>query len=462
MRFFRDSFFGLSLGALSSLAFAPVSLWIAPFVSLFVLYEALIRSSRVSRIRLSYFFGVGLLLLVQNWTGIYVGNTPYLALALMQAFFFLPLALVGRKSNLSNAMIYGSALVLSELLMRTIPFTGFGWSRFGFTQVDSPLASLYPLIGAAGVAFLIALISALRRINYLVIVLLIIVSASFVPTELNNLGKLEVALVQGGVPQLGLDFNSTPLAVYQKHYKESQSKLVANTVDLVVWPENSVDIDLFKNPAIEMEISNLSQTLNAPILVGGISRFSGDLQNIAVFFDPAIEQTYAKRYLTPFGEYIPLRSFFSKFSPYVTDVVDFSAGTKKVTFNIDGILFESLICYELINDVFRDDLSSNFLVVQTNNATFGDTHQLDQQLNIARVRALETGREIAYVSTTGITSFIGANGHIRSSIPKFQGGVLIDSISLYEGQTLIQKMKFYPEIVALFLLLLITIRRVRS
>jgi apolipoprotein N-acyltransferase len=242
----------------------------------------------------------------------------------------------------------------------------------------------------------------------------------------------------------------------------SKSKLATNTVELVIWPENSVDIDLFKNPEIEAEISDLSNSLKAPILIGGISRFSGKLQNISVFFNPKIEKIYVKRYLTPFGEYIPMRSSFERFSPYVDDVEDFSAGTKKITFQINKNSFQTLICYEIINDTFRDELMQNFLVVQTNNATFGDTAQLDQQLNIAKVRAIETGREIAYVSTTGVTSFIDTNGDLHSSIPKFEGGVLIDKINLYEGQTLTQKLKFYPEIAAMLLLLLLTIRRVRS
>jgi apolipoprotein N-acyltransferase len=233
-------------------------------------------------------------------------------------------------------------------------------------------------------------------------------------------------------------------------------------VDLVIWPENSVDIDLFKNPEIEAEISDLSDSLKAPILIGGISRFSGELQNISVFFNPKIAKIYVKRYLTPFGEYIPMRNSFERFSPYVDDVKDFSAGTKIMSFEINNKSFQTLICYEIINDTFRDELMENFLVVQTNNATFGDTAQLDQQLNIAKVRAIETGREIAYVSTTGVTSFIDTNGDLRSSIPKFEEGVLIDNINLYEGQTLVQKLKFYPEIAAMLLLLLLFVRRVRS
>lgn len=453
---------GVLLGGVASLGFAPFSLWITPFVALYILYEFLTRSTLLNRIIISYLFGFSLLIFAQSWTGIYVGNLPHISLSLMQALFFIPFALVGRKSSMENSFIFSCALVLSELLMRTIPFTGFGWSRLSFTQVESPLAALYPIIGVAGVAFLIGLVSTLRKVRFLATLLIFIAIAQFAPIQLINIGKLEVALVQGGVPKLGLDFNSTPMAVYKNHYQQSKLKFNTESADLIIWPENAVDVDLFKNPIIKSEISMLSQDLNTPILIGGISRVSGELQNIAVFFDSDVKQIYAKRYLTPFGEYVPLRTTLDKFSPYVKEVEDFNAGTEEVIFSVGDADFQSYICYEIINDSFRDQMLQNFLVLQTNNATFGDTAQLDQQHNIARVRALEMGREIAYVSTTGITSFIDKDGNVRSAIPKFESNVLIDQVDLYEGQTNAQKLKFYPEIIAILLLLFLLFKRIRS
>lgn len=453
---------GFILGTITSLSFAPLLLWILPFVTLFFLYEILIRNSAINRLWITYFFGLGLLIVSQRWTGVYVGNAPFLALAFMQALFFTPLALVGRKNKLSNALIFGCALVFSEFLMRTIPFTGFGWSRLSFTQIDSPLAAIYPIIGVAGVAFFIAIFSSLRSIKALIAASLVIVFFNLLPTGLSNLGDMKIALVQGGVPQLGLDFNATPLAVYRNHLQQSKISIKPQSVDLIVWPENAVDIDVFSNPSIKSEISDLSQELQSPILIGGISRFSGDLQNISVLFNPKVTEIYAKRYLTPFGEYIPLRSVFQNLSPYVSEVKDFSSGSERTVFTINSYTFQTLICYEIINDAFRDEMLENFLVLQTNNATFGDTAQLDQQLNIARVRAAEIGREIAYVSTTGVTSVIGTNGELRKIIPKFKAGTLTESINMHAGQTVVQKLQFYPELVAIFLLLLLLVKRVRS
>jgi len=127
---------------------------------------------------------------------------------------------------------------------------------------------------------------------------------------------------------------------------------------------------------------------------------------------------------------------------------------------VNGTKFNSLICYELINDSFTKENTNDFLVIQTNNATFGDTAQLDQQLNIARVRAIESGREIAYVSTTGTTSFIGANGKITDSLEKFEPGTLTKVIRTYSGQTIAQRIGSWVEIVSIgFLIMVLGYRR---
>ena len=273
---------------------------------------------------------------------------------------------------------------------------------------------------------------------------------------------MRIALVQGGVSNLGLDFNSTPREVFQRHLLQTKSKLSKNQVDLIIWPENSVDVDLFSYKDVEDSLTELSRLLNTPILVGGISRTSGNLQNISVLFKPEVSDTYIKRYLTPFGEYIPLRSLVERFSALTKEVDDFSAGITGNSMKISSFDFQIFICYELLNDDFKNEIYSDFLVVQTNNATFGDTAQLDQELQIARVRALESGREVAYVSTTGVTSFIDRNGQIKSEIPKFKPDVLIDTVSMYSDLQINQKLGITPEILAIFMLILLIFRSRRA
>jgi apolipoprotein N-acyltransferase len=156
-----------------------------------------------------------------------------------------------------------------------------------------------------------------------------------------------------------------------------------------------------------------------------------------------------------------MRSIATKLSPYANEINDFVAGTRDEIFKVNDKSFQVLICYEVINDSFRDQITSSFIVVQTNNATFGDTAQLDQELVIAKVRALETGRSIAYVSTTGVTSFITDDGEIISYLEKFKQSTLVDRIQTVEGMTITQTVGKYLEPLLLSLMLLLLLRRVR-
>jgi apolipoprotein N-acyltransferase len=115
----------------------------------------------------------------------------------------------------------------------------------------------------------------------------------------------------------------------------------------------------------------------------------------------------------------------------------------------------------LINDSFVLEAKDDFLVVQTNNATFGDTNQLDQQLNIAQVRALESARNIAYVSTTGTTSFISSQGKILSRLDKFKPAILKMDINTSQGLTYRQTFGHLVEPLAMIILTGLLVLRVR-
>ena len=448
-------------GCIAFLAFAPISFWPAPFIALFLLNWIIEGRRIVSRLIISQVFGLGLLLPTQIWTGTYVGNLPWITLAAMQSFLFWPFAIRIPGRIKVNAWLFAFESVIVELLLRTIPFTGFGWSRLSFTQVNSPLSAIYPILGSAGVIFFIALIAANRKFLTFFLLFTIILLANYLPSTVNASGSIKIALVQGGVKNLGLDFNATPREVFNSHLDITTRKLTANQVDLIIWPENSVDVDLFKFADIRESLSDLSKRLNTPILVGGITHSNEDLRNISVLLNPQIANVYTKRYLTPFGEYIPMRSFVENFNNLTQEVEDFQAGNQSNLVSINGASAQIFICYELLNDLFKNEVNSDFLIVQTNNATFGDTAQLDQELQIARVRALETGREVAYVSTTGVTSFIASDGSIKASVPKFQPSILIGSIESNSGQNLNQKFSIFPEIISIIMVFLLLIRNRR-
>lgn len=446
-------------GLIASTAFAPISFWPSAFIGLTVWYFLLIRMPLRSRIYISYIFGLGVLLPVQLWTGIYVGNLPWLLLSFTQALIFtVPALFVGKKIKY-NQIAFACSFVCVELLLRTVPFTGFGWSRLSFTQADSPLQFLYSSGGVVLVAFLIALISAARSVLNLTLICLVIAGISLLPRIETTDNKSSIALVQGGVVKLGLDFNSKPKEVFLRHLQQTSKSVTVDQVDLIIWPENAVDIDINTNNEVKKLINDKSAILDTPLLVGGVTKSGDNLSNQAFLFDPQIKQSYSKRYLTPFGEYLPLRGIATKVSRYADQITDFKAGQEDTKFLIDNATFQSLICYELLDDSFRDQINTNFLVIQTNNATFGDTAQLDQQLNIARVRAIETGRYIAYVSTTGTTSFIDNRGKIIEKLPKFESSTLFGEVNHVIGLTTTQIMGKYLEYLSVGTLLIILLYR---
>lgn len=451
--------YAITAGLISSTAFEPFSFWPSAFIGLAIWYLLLTQTHMQQRLIISYLYGLALLLPVQHWTGIYVGSIPWILLCFTQALFFIVPAFFIRKGLKFNQLLFACSYVLVEALLRTIPFTGFGWSRLSFTQVESVINPAYAAGGVVLIAFLLAFISSCRSLFQFIFIALLIVGASLLPQLEQNGDKTRIALIQGGVVKLGLDFNSKPREVFLRHLNLTAQSLSPEEVDLVIWPENAVDIDINRYQDVKNLISDQAEELKTPILAAGVSKNSGFLLNQSYLFSPDLIQTYTKRYLTPFGEYIPLRSLSSNISPLATEVTDFEAGKSDTIFNIRGASFQTLICYEILDDTFRDQIKYDFLVVQSNNATFGDTAQLDQQLNIARVRALETGRSIAYVSTTGITAFINNQGEIESKLAKFDADVLQNELDHVEGLTLTQRYGKYLEYLALLIIAVIFLRR---
>ncbi|NCZ81328.1 MAG: apolipoprotein N-acyltransferase, partial [Actinobacteria bacterium] len=221
MRYLAAIFFA----AMASLSFEPYGIWPLAFLGLAGWFTLLTQNGLKYRISLSYLFGACLLLLNQHWTGIYVGNLPWLILSLSQALMFIVPAFFVRKGAKYNQYVFALSYVLTELLLRTVPFTGFGWTRLSFTQVDSPLAGIYPIGGVALVALVLALVSSARKLRSLVVAALIPAACWLIPANVQTEEPISIALVQGGVVNLGLDFNSKPQEVFKRHLDQSISSI---------------------------------------------------------------------------------------------------------------------------------------------------------------------------------------------------------------------------------------------
>ena len=432
-------------GWLLSASFAPIGRWyLAPIaISLWIW---ILHSGRKS-IRHTFLIAFTFNAFLLQWSSTYVGNIPWLILCLGESLFFLPLAWARKK----RIVFFPAIFLLLEHIRSIFPFEGFAWGRLAFGQADAPYREV---VAIGGVSLLTSVVTCVGITFFFIrrhikisaifgsVVALLILSITVSPS-MQSTGNFNSLLVQGNVPQLGLDFNSRAQAVFEMHVKETQRAIQNNPdYDLIIWPENSVDVDPFKNSDVRASLSSLNKETGRPIVIGAVLSSDKQIENASILWDNGALSTYIKQHLTPFGEYIPLRNIAQKISPFVDDVQDFTPGTQDVIHKVDSALLGPIICYELIDDSYirRVSRDSNLLIVQTNNATFGTSAQSSQQLSISRIRAIENHRDLVSVSTTGISAVVDSQGNIVKSTMSNQPDHLFANSKLYSGQTVANKL----------------------
>ena len=418
-------------GILLWLGFAPAEFWFAPYFGLALLYHLLAGKNLQQRFYLAFLSGFTFFLLLLHWSSIYVGAAPWLILALGQAALFTLVGLLPVRLNVTGAITFATSFVLIELCRMKFPFGGFGWGRVGFTQIDIT-PKLYSWIGVTGVSLVIALSGlAIIGLRSRLVFLFFIFCGFVVPAfSLHSVSQIKIAAVQGGVDNLGLDFNNRALSVLNRHIAVTRN---LTNVDLIVWPENASDVDPIKNQTAQRAILSLLKDVQIPLVIGAVESSNSGPLNSSIFYnkDGVITTRYVKQDLAPFGEYIPVRKFSERVSNYAREVRDFQPGKTWVRHVIGGIPFQSIICFEVLDDdhIRAGAMGTGFLVAQTNNATFGTSAEAAQQLQLTRARAAELGRDITVVSTTGFSAYIDSSGKIREKAPQFESLALKMSIN---------------------------------
>ncbi|MGB3440096.1 MAG: apolipoprotein N-acyltransferase [Actinophytocola sp.] len=422
--------------------------------------------------------GLGFTVPLLAWTGEFVGVVAWLPLALLEAALMgLAGAGIAVVSVLPAWPVWAALVwVTGEYLRSIFPFGGFPWARIAFTQPDGiylPLASVAgtPLIGLAvtmtgfGLAMLVRtsiLDRRPRRIVAPALAFVLPVVAAFgalplVGTDAND-GEVTVAVIQGNVPRAGLDFNAQRRAVLDNHVARTEQlarDIGPGKVDLVIWPENSSDIDPYRNPDAWARIDDAAKAIDAPIAVGSVLLGDDGLpRNTMLLWDPQrgpIEQ-YTKRQLQPFGETMPMRSFFRIFTSAVDRAGQFVPGDKATVFAMGDARVGLATCYEVAFDgVVRESAEgANLLAVPTNNATFGYTEMTYQQLAMDRVRAVEHGRAVAVAATSGVSAFVRPDGSVSQSTGMFTPAALVETVPLRSTTTLSDQLGPAPEWIMVF------------
>jgi apolipoprotein N-acyltransferase len=380
-----------------------------------------------------FIFSSTLNLIVLHWSSTFVGSVPWLILALGLSVLYLPLSLVSRWGMSSYPLLY----ILLEEVRNRFPFGGFGWVRIAYTQADAPFSKIAAIGGASALSALTVLLGlilfnlAKRKFSTVTLLPFLLL---LIPVNVTAIGATNVLMIQGNVPQMGLDFNSRAKAVFKNHFEKTESELEKDSnVDFVLWPENSVDVDPFRNTDVKKSLDSIQK----PLIIGAIVEKGDSILNTSILWGGDLPPAYIKQHLTPFGEYIPLRSLASVISPYTDRVKDFEPGQGQVFFKVKEAVIAPVICFELVDDqlLHTAALSSNILAVQTNSATFGMSAESAQQLEMTRVRAIEHGRNMVSVSTTGYSAVIDSKGKVLQKTSMGTAEAIRAEVELLEGKT---------------------------
>ncbi|HYZ11172.1 MAG TPA: apolipoprotein N-acyltransferase [Actinomycetota bacterium] len=441
------------------LALPPADVGPLGFVALVPLMWAL-RASRVRRgALLGLSFGVlfyGLLLSwlipvsILGWAALVLGVGAFLAL-----FGAVVPAVWRDRAPLSTAVAVGAAWALVEWLRGVWPFGGWSWVSLGATQHDNlitlPAASV---IGAVGLGFLVA------AINALVLVALLragewrrsllpgtaAVALALLPVVLPGPSAdgppVDVAVIQGNVPlEVGTASRIIEDNLVAENHARLHGRLAADPPDLAVWPENALDRDPTTDAVIGPVVEEAIVAVGAPTLVGAITRAEdGRLLNENLLYaeDGRVVDRYAKNHLLPFGEFVPGRRFLD----WIPDVrrvrADLSPGTEPGRFRREDLGFASIICFEnAFPDLVRDFITEDegFVVVSTNNATFGVSAAPEQHVVLSELRAVESGRWVVHAALSGISAVIGPDGTVTQRTGLFEPAILRADVPTAEGTT---------------------------
>lgn len=472
LRSWRRPLVALVAGLALTLAFDPYALWWVAPVAVAAFALAVRGLTWRPALVVGLAFGLGQMVPLLHWVGIYVGPVPWLVLAVFEALYFAPLA-VGLAFALRlpapMAVLGGAGVwVLDEAVRSRWPYGGFTWGRLAFSQADAPILRVASIgggplltyvVAAAGLLLAVAAIEVRRRrtkaaILALACFLALGLAAAAVPAPTAHGPKVTVALVQGNVPRIGLDIENQREQVLRYHVAQTE-KLAADVAagkvprpDLVIWPENASDVDPYTDPGARELIQQAVDTVGVPVLVGAVIANPADsstLLNTGIVWNPSGSANpgpgprYAKQHPVPFAEYIPMRRVARVFSSAVDRVSkDFAKGHQPGVLTLGPARIGDVICFEVSDDTLvrrTVDAGAQLITVQTNNATFGRTPETEQQLAMSRLRAVEHGRWVLVASTSGISAAVAPDGTLVRRTGLFTPAEIVQTVRLSDART---------------------------
>jgi len=443
------------LGVASAAAFEPLAV---PGLMVVALagYFALVRGMGEARVRsvlaTGLVFGLAFMGPLIWWMNA-VDRWAWVALVAVEAIFLAVITLLLRTAARAPWWPVWVAAVWTtgEQVRGAFPLSGFPWGRLAHTALDTPMEGWVRLVAMPATSFLLALVAALlvvavseRRLTVLAGAVAIPLVGLVLPTGIaDGDGSRTLAVVQGNTPG---PFLQWPRAeIFRLHV--AQTERIDQPVDLVLWPENGSDLDVFTEAWARDEVTRLAREVGAPILVGalldGPTDDSAYNASVLVDEDGPKDDIYLKQNIVPYGEYVPFRQQLGPIVPrFDRDIPrDILSGNEPGAMDVAGTTVGLTICWDIAYDGAVHGAvrkGAEILAVQTSNASFMDFGrgvQPQQQWAISRLRAIETGRWVTVASTNGISGVVDATGRVVERAQEKRPQTIVQEVQLAQGTT---------------------------
>lgn len=472
-------------GLLVALSMPPWGWWPLAFVGLAMFTSLELTAARTrQRFTTGFVFGLGWFFPALAWMwfltppGYIIGVVMYAGLHGLAS-----LVVVRKDDNRSFLFMSPVAHLLIEILRMCAPFGGVPLATLGIAQVGGPLHRVASIGGVILLSWLTWQIGALlakrphdfsvdqrhRRLLWS-LCLLVLVGSYFAPRGSNTGRDFHVVAVQGGGPQGTRAVDTDPRDVVERHLAATQTinSNADDPIDLVVWPENVIDVVDFASSTEVKEVGAEASRLNAPFAVGiteDVNREHFTNAQVIVNSDGEVVDRYDKVRRVPFGEYMPMRSFLKSLGAPVNQVPrDALAGTGPANLDVPTSTGSERIGVVISWEVFfggraREGVKNGagFIINPTNGSSYTWTVLQSQQVASSKLRAIETGRWVVQVSPTGFSAFVDPEGHVHERTGVSEQKVISSHVEIRSGKTIYVALGDKPWIALIALVFLVAI-----
>ncbi|MFM2234679.1 MAG: apolipoprotein N-acyltransferase [Actinomycetota bacterium] len=457
-------FAALGSGALVAFSLPPWGWWPLAFIGIAIF--ARITTSGITRKRTQFLLGTifafGWFAPGMCWMWFLTPPGYVIAVILFAAFHGVA-SVVGSRS-MYPLIALPLAHALAETFRFSFPFGGVPLASLAISQSASPLVGIVRIGGpllltfcVLQIGFALSQLVVAPKVKHLAMfgaIVALVVCAGIVAPNGSDTGETRtIAAVQGGGPQGTLAINTNPRDVVERHLAATRA-ITSTNLDMVIWPENVIDVADFYDSVERTEIAEQAARLKAPFVVGITedmnARYFTNAQ-IVVNEDGTLGDRYDKVRRVPFGEFVPLRGLLETLGAPVDRIPrDALAGSDIAQLQVDDTTVGVVISWEVFFSGRANEgveAGGSVLVNPTNGSSYTGTILQTQQIASSRLRAIENGRWLVQVSPTGFSAFISPTGEVFDRTGVSEQRVLERTIGLRSGRTLYSNLGDLPFIV---------------